>query len=384
MALGMSAADDPAFWSPAVDIDLDALCGNFRLLADAAPSAEPSAVVKCDGYGLGAVPVARALALRENCRTFFVAYPEEGARLRAGLADIAPQSVIYVFNGPRAETLQLFMQHRLTPALNSLEQAALWADAFPGAGACLHIDTGMHRLGAPYTELQAVAALKGLALDLVMSHLACSSDPDHAKNPQQLEAFEKACAQFPGVRRSLAASSGALLPAAYHYDVTRLGVGLYGGNPLDAPPSRVGPVATLTAPVVQLRDAAAGETVGYAATHAIDSPRRLAVVQLGYGDGFPRIGGGRAAAWLGGALCPVVGRISMDYMVLDVTDAPQPPVVGARAEFFGRNRLIDDAAAACLTLPYELLTGLGARVHRRYLWKNEPAQWPVRDSPGGG
>lgn len=379
----MSAAD-PAAWSPAVDVDLDALCGNFRTLAAAAPSAEPAAVVKCDGYGLGAVPVARALALRENCRTFFVAYPQEGAALRAGLADIAPQAAIYVFNGPRGIDLEVFAQHRLTPVLNSLDQARLWTDAFPGAAACLHIDTGMNRLGAPYTELQAIAALKGLALDLVMSHLACSSDPGHEKNARQRDAFEKAAALFPGVRRSLAASSGALLPSAYHFDVARLGIGMYGGNPLDAPPTRVGPVATLTAPVVQIRDAAAGETVGYAATHAFDGPRRLAVVQLGYGDGFPRIGGGRAAAWLGGALCPVVGRISMDYMALDVTDAPQPPPVGARAEMFGRNRPIDAAAAACLTLPYELLTGLGARVHRRYLWKNQPALWPARNSPGEG
>ena len=372
----------PPAWRPTVDIDLDALCANYRLLAAASPGAEPAAVVKCDGYGLRAGPIAQALALAENCRTFFVAYPEEGAALRAALGEAAAHATIYVFNGPRADTLDLFVAHRLTPILNSRDQAALWTATHPGAAAGLQVDTGMNRIGAPYTELPAIASLKGLVLNLVMSHLACSSDPAHAMNAAQLELFEKSAALFPGVRRSLAASSGALLPAAYHYDLTRLGVGLYGASPLDDRAAPIRPVARLTAPVTQLRDAAPGETVGYGATHAFDAPRRLAIVQLGYGDGFPRSGGNTAKAFAGGARCPVVGRVSMDYIALDITDAPTPVAPGDRAEFFGPNLCIDDAASSCDTIPYELLTGLGARVHRRYLWRQAPALWRAPEQAG--
>lgn len=376
------ASAQPPIWRPTVDIDLDALCANFRLLADAAAGAEPAAVVKCDGYGLRAAPIAQALALGENCQTFFVAYPEEGASLREALAGAAPHATIYVFNGPRTETLDLFAARRLTPILNSLDQARVWTAAHPGAAAGLQVDTGMNRIGAPYTELQAIASMKGLALNLVMSHLACSSDPSHEKNGAQLEAFEKAAALFPGVKRSLAASSGALLPSAYHFDLTRLGIGLYGGSPLDDRAAPIRPVARLTAPVTQLRETRRGETVGYGATHAFAAPRRLAVVQLGYGDGFPRIGGDKARAFVGGAPCPVVGRISMDYIALDVTEAPNPVSVGDRAEFFGPNLSIDEAAVSCDTIPYELLTSLGARVHRRYLWRAAPSLWRAPEQAG--
>lgn len=374
------SAQPVSVWRPTVEIDLDALCANYRMLAGAAPAAEAAAAVKCDAYGLGAAPVAQALAISEHCRTFFVAYPEEGADLRAALAEAAPTAAIYVFNGPHAETLDLFAAHRLRPILNSLDQAKLWAAAQPNAAAGLHIDTGMNRLGAPYTDLPAIAGLKGLALDLVMSHLACSSAPSHEKNARQRAAFEKAAAFFPGVKKSLAASSGALLPAEYHYDLTRLGIGLYGASPIDERDGRIRAVARLTAPVAQLREAKPGETVGYGATHAFAAPRRLAVVHLGYGDGFPRIGGNRAKAFLGGAACPVVGRVSMDYIALDVTEAPNPVGLGDRAEFFGPNHLIEEAAAACSTIPYELLTGLGGRVLRRYLWKAAPASWRAPDA----
>lgn len=362
---------------PIVEIDLDAACANFRRLADAAPGATPAAVVKCDGYGLGAAPVAEALATAEGCRTFFVAYPEEGAELRAALSSAAPDATIYVFNGPDTGSLALYVAHRLTPVLNSLDQARLWTAAHPGAGAALHIDTGMNRVGAPYTELREIAALKGLALDLVMSHLACSSDPSNPVNARQLAAFEKAAALFPGVRRSLAASSGALLPPAYHFDLTRLGVGVYGASPLDdAAQAPMRAVARLTAPVVQLREAGAGDFAGYGATRRFDAPARLAVVQLGYGDGFPRAAGNRAFAVLGGALCKIAGRVSMDMITLDVTDAPDRVQIGDRAEFFGPALPIEDAARSCGTLAYELLTGLGARVHRRYLWSKAPDGWP--------
>ncbi|MBB5519866.1 alanine racemase [Amphiplicatus metriothermophilus] len=378
------ARDDfrPPATRPLVEIDLDALCANFRTLAAASAGATPAAVVKCDGYGLGAAPVAQALAIQEKCRTFFVAYPHEGARLRAALARCAPHATIYVFNGPHEETLAAFDAHRLIPVVNSLEQARLWARARPGAPAALHADTGMNRLGAPAYELDDIAALDGLSVVLVLSHLACSSDPPHEMNPRQRALFEKAAARFPGAARSLAASSGALLPASYHFELTRLGVGLYGVSPLDIPDGRIAPVARLTAPVIQLRNVAAGESVGYARAHVFDAPRRLATLALGYGDGLPRIIGDRGAAFLGGARCPIVGRVSMDLAVLDVTEAPEPVRLGDRAELFGPRLPIEETAAACMTIGYELLTSLGGRVPRRYLWRAAPAGWRAPDDEG--
>ena len=360
----LNVASNAAADRPTVEIDIDAVCANYRLLA--APRAATAAVVKCDAYGLGAGPISRALAARERCRTFFVAYPHEGAALRAALADVAHDAVIYVFNGPHPENIALFRTQSLTPVLNTLEQAALWFADGGGLPAALHVDTGMNRLGAPVGDLEAIAAL-GLRLDLVMSHLACASDPGDAMNESQRLAFEKAAALFPGVRRSLAASGGALLGPAFHYEMIRPGVALYGISPFDTPDPRIRPVATLTAPVVQIRNVEAGATAGYGATRRFERPARLATVALGYGDGFPRASGNRAEAFLGRARCPIAGRISMDLIILDISNAPQPVEIGDRAEFFGRRVPIEEAAAACGTIGYELLTGLGGRILRRYL-----------------
>ncbi|MEO1240455.1 MAG: alanine racemase [Pseudomonadota bacterium] len=350
---------------PWVDIDLAALCANYAMIRDQAPDAQTAAVVKCDAYGLGLDAIARTLAEREKCDRFFVAYPEEGAALRKILNDSAPE--IYVFNGPLPQTMALFEASRLTPVLNSLEQAEKWSTRQPGAPAALHIDTGMNRLGAPLNEVSTIATLKGLSIDLVMSHLACASMPTDPKNKQQRDMFVGAAARFPGARLSLSASGGALISKDFHFDLIRPGIALYGGSPFDVDEPRLKPVASLRAPVVQLRQAAAGETVGYSATHHIDKPARLATVALGYGDGFPRAGSGRAEALLDNARAPVAGRISMDLTSLDVTNVKNPINTGDIATFFGDGVTLFEAAEACGTIPYELLTGLGGRVDRRYL-----------------
>ncbi len=358
---------------PQVEVDLQALCGNFRRLAAACPGAEPAAVVKCDAYGLGLAPVARALARREGCRTFFVAYAETGARLRRALREIAPEAAIYVFNGPAQDAFERYRSHRLTPILNTLDQARFWADAAPGAPAALHVDTGMNRLGLPAAEVDAASGIKGLNVALLMSHFACASRPGAPMLEDQAAAFDVVAAAFPGVPRSLAATGGALIDPAFGLEMTRLGVGLYGVGPFDGPHPDVRPVATLKAPVLQRRAIEPGESVGYDRTFVAERASELATVGLGYGDGYVRAGSNRARAFVGGALCPVVGRVSMDLAVLDVTDAPEPVRTGDLAEFFGSRILIEDAAAACGTIGYELLTGLGDRVQRRYVWGAEPA-----------
>ena len=360
--------------APSVDIDLQALCANIEAIARATPDAEAAAVVKCDAYGLGLAPVARALALKQNCESFFVAYAETGAALRGALQDIAPASDIYIFNGPTNDTLTHYRINKLIPILNTLEQATLWASVFPGAPAALHVDTGMNRLGLDPDELGALQKISGLNITLIMSHFACASTPGAPMLDRQYAAFKEIAAHFPEARASLASTGGALINADYGFDLTRLGVGLYGVGPFDGPHDQIKPVARLTAPVLQTRRVPAGESAGYDCTVTFDTERTLATVALGYGDGFPRAGSNRAHAYIGVAPCPVVGRISMDLIILDVTDAPRAVAPGDRAEFFGSNLPIEEAAAACGTIGYELLTGLGARIDRRYFWGEEAAE----------
>lgn len=367
-------------FNPLLEIDLAALCRNYRKLADATPEAEAAGVVKCDAYGLGAAAVGRALMRQEKCRSFFVAYSEEGALLRKALG---PAADIYVFNGPFEPYIEAYRRHRLIPVINTLDQARLWASAMHDAPAAIHFDTGMRRLGLSPRDADALPGLADLKIALVMSHLACASDPSHPMNARQRELTMKIAARFPDARVSLSSSGGALIGAPNDFNMTRIGVGLYGVNPFDAGATPVEPVARLTAPVIQVQEIDAGETVGYGATFTAGRKSVLATVSLGYGDGYPRAGSNRAAAVLCGVRCPIAGRVSMDLIVLDATAAPQRPQIGDRAEFFGPALPIDEAAAHCGTIGYELLTGvgglarphsaLGVRVERRYLWNGAPA-----------
>lgn len=366
--------------NPTLEVDLAAICANYRRLAAAAPNAETAAVVKCDAYGLGVGPVTRVLLAETNCRTFFVAYSEEGAELRE-IVGAGPE--IFVFNGPFANTLSLYSEHALTPVLNSLEQASLWTKYFPDMPAALHVDTGINRLGFSAKEAVRAKQIKTLNIATVMSHLACASDRAHPMNAAQRKDFLDVAALFPNAKTSLAASGGVLISPQFACDIVRLGVGLYGVEPHDEGGADLHPAARLRAPVLQIHDLAAGEAVGYGATYRATAPRKLATIALGYGDGYPRTGSNKGVAIVGGARCPVVGRVSMDLIVLDVTDCRGPVRIGDTAEFFGPSLPIEEAAEACGTIAYELLTnigglarerrGLGGRVHRRYLFDGAPA-----------
>lgn len=352
--------DTPA--APAVDIDLDALAANYRFVRAAVAPAECAGVVKCDGYGLGAVETARTL-VGEGCRSLFVTYPVEATTLRAALG---PGAAIHVFNGIDPSSAGPLRDAGSVPVLNTLEQARLWKQVAPASAATLHVDTGMNRLGLPLAEVAEVARLS-LRIETVMSHLASPAPVESPQSERQRLHFEEAAAAFPDARRSLSASGGAMMPRRFHYDLVRPGIALYGASPFDAPDPRLRPVARLTAPVVQLREINAGETVGYGATFAATKRMRLATVALGYGDGLPRAAGSRGSAFLGGALRPILGRVSMDLIVLDVSGAGAI-AIGDRAEFFGPNHPAEQAAAAAGTMAYELFTGLGRRVARRY-WR---------------
>lgn len=364
--MALMAGTDTSFLedrvSPRLVIDLDAAARNFQSLAGRAPGAETAAAVKAQAYGLGAAQIARRL-VREGCRSFFVATPEEGADLRRALG--GGEADIWVFNGYRADMRGLFSDHRLGAVLNCEADlnAALEAPAGPVA---LHMDTGMNRLGLPANQAAALTGDQRDALDLrlVMSHLSCAEDRDAAMNAAQLRRFTDIAAHFPGVRRSLANTGGVLLGEEYHFDLTRPGIGLYGATAQPHEDHGLEPVVRLEAPVLQLRTLEPGDPVGYGAAYVADRPRLAATVAAGYADGLPRALSGSGYARFNGAKAPILGRVSMDLTVLDVTDCETAVREGAPAIFLGED--LDEIAATAGTLPYEILTGLGRRAARVY------------------
>lgn len=335
-------------------IDLDALRGNWRSLNEMT-SCETAAVVKADGYGLGAARVARALA-REGARRFFVAIAEEGTALRDALG---PGPEICVFSGHMSGDTDMIGDLSLTPMINSIDQMLRHVEALPGAPFGIQLDSGMNRLGMEPAEW---SALRDIALAqnpvLIMSHLACADEPDHEMNAQQLHAFREMTDGI-DAPRSLSATGGILLGSDYHFDLTRPGIGLYGGLPfVDARP-----VATLEIPVIQIRDLEPGETVGYGNTFTATRPSRIATIAGGYADGIHRIMGPKASLMAGEARCPIVGRISMDLIGVDVTDARDVPDT---LELLGQHQSVDTLAEWAGTIGYEILTSLGARYNRVY------------------
>lgn len=345
--------------SARLTIDLDALARNYAFLRDTA-GVEAAPAVKADGYGLGAMEVSRRL-LAEGARTFYVARLAEGEQLRAALG---PGPAIQVLDGATAGAAERLLASDLTPVINSLEQASRWRAEGQGRPVVLHVDTGMNRLGVTLAEARGLEGWS--AVELVMSHLACSGQPDHPLNARQLAAFREARALFPAARASLAASGGIFLGPDYAFDQVRPGVSLFGGGPRDVVDPRIQPVATFEAPILQVRDVPPGETVGYGGAFETTRPTRIAIVAAGYADGVLRSSHPRGAVWFDGARRPMLGRVSMDLIAIDVSDAftARP---GAMVEVIGQNLPIDDAAAAAGTTAYELLTRLSPRAERRWI-----------------
>jgi alanine racemase len=338
-------------------VDTSAIAENWRFFRKRAPNAAVAAVVKADAYGLGAAAASKALA-EAGARVFFTATSAEALDVRRALGD-GPQ--ILVLNGPTETDVGVIAQAKLTPVLNSLAQIKLW-DA--RGRAALHVDTGMNRLGIGPEELpQAAMALKDTSLALVMSHLACSSDVKHEMNAVQRARFVDAASLFPKAPLSIAATGGALIGADYHFDLIRIGVGLYGSGSLDANNPTLAVAATIDAPILQVRDAEAGETFGYGATTKAGKKMRTATVAIGYADGFLRSLGRRGYGVLDGKRLPILGRVSMDLTIVDVTDAPAA-APGATVEFLGPNAPLDDVARLAGTAAYEILTTFAGTVRR--------------------
>ena len=337
-------------------VDLAALRANYRTLAATAPGA--GAVVKADGYGLGARRIAGALR-QEGCMDFFVATVAEGMDLSGRLAEAR----IYVFSGPMdADDAACMAANGLTPVLNDLAQVDLWR-RHRHLPAAVHVDTGMHRLGFDPIGFDP-APFDGLLVTLVLSHLANAEERGDPASDRQAERFAALTRLFPRARSSLGNSAGVL--SGIRSDVARAGIALYGGNPFSTGRSPMRPVATLEARVVGLRTVVAGEPVGYGGTFRPARDACIAILGAGYADGIPRAMSNRGTVAYQGQRLPVVGRVSMDLMHVDVTAAQTPVAVGHWLEVFGRTVRIDDFAAAAATIPYEVLTGIGPRVVRDY------------------
>jgi alanine racemase len=356
-------------------IDLTALARNWQRLADRVGEATATAaVVKADGYGIGIEPAAEALA-EAGCHTFFVALPDEGVRLRRTVRDAA----IYVLNGILPGSADVLVANDLRPVLGSMLEVAAWAEMRESGvdtGAAIHVDTGMNRLGLTVSEARALAEeerglIATIRPSLLMSHLACADTPDHPLNRRQLTAFRAVCALLPNIPASLANSGGIFLGRDYHFDLVRPGVALYGGVAVRDAENPMEPVVTLEATVLQVREVKRGDTVGYGATEATARASRVAIVGIGYADGYHRRAGSsdtRAGArvHVRGRYAPLIGRISMDLMAIDVTDVPGV-ARGDAVELIGPHVPVDEVAGHAGTIGYEILTSLGRRYERAYV-----------------
>jgi alanine racemase len=346
--------------SATLEVDLSALRANYHRLRTRHAKHAVAAVVKADAYGLGVAMVSRTL-WDEGCQEFFVATLEEGITLRAAL----PDARIGVFSGVQAGEEKAFALHALMPVLNSPEMVARWKGAGHKAQV-VHVDTGMTRLGLTTTQTRELAPALAGDSPLVISHLACANTPQHEKNAEQLSRFAEALAFFPSSRASLANSAGVFLPSEFHFDVARPGCALYGINPAEGD-NPMQHVATLSAPVIQMRTLDRDETVGYGATYAAPKGSHIAVVALGYADGFFRSLGGVAFAYLAGVRVPVVGRVSMDMVALDASALSEAQLAAAtRAQFINAQQTVDAVADMAGTIGYEVFTRIGNRVQRLY------------------
>jgi alanine racemase len=358
-----------------LSIDLGALARNWRALDKVSAGALTSAVVKADAYGTGTEMAGKALHAA-GARFFFVATPDEGIVLRAAV----PEAHIFVLDGLYPGAANLYVRQNLMPVISSMAMLEEWLakclernEAYPSA---FHFDTGMNRLGFRLNEAALVRERTeklGYSPQMVMSHLACADQPSHEKNRTQLALFGSVMTHFPGIPASLANSAGLMSGRDYHFQMVRPGIALYGGRAVNGRKNPMVPVVTLHVPILQVKEARTGETVGYGATHSLSRDSRLAIIGHGYADGFFRSlsasnarPGGKVA--IRGQICPVIGRISMDLTIVDITDLGHDiPDPGEGAEVLGKLIGIDDQADAGGTIGYEILTSLKGRYSRTYI-----------------
>lgn len=368
-------------------VDLDTIIANWRKLEKTAVPAECSAVIKADAYGCGAEQVARALN-KAGCKTFFVATIEEASKVRAAV----PEPAIYVLGGYFQNTGEHYAQINCRPVIGDLNELAEW-DVFCRrtgwtGGAAIHIDTGMNRLGLTLAEAQAIIPRINAGdhgITLVMSHLVSAEQLNSPVNAKQLAAFRGIASEFSGVPAALANSSGVFLGAPFQFDMVRPGAALYGVNPTPEADNPMQPVVDLKARIVQIRNIERGESVGYGGTWTARRPTKLAIIAVGYADGYFRAASSNdgtrgAEVIVAGKRCPVAGRVSMDLIAIDITDLPPNAARrGHMVTLLGEGITVDELAHHFGTIGYEVLTSLGRRYARIYKGGNvvEPLARPA-------
>ena len=338
-----------------LQINIKALQDNWRAL-NALSTTETGAVVKADAYGLSAGPIAAALH-DAGARSFFIAVAEEGKAVRAA---VGAEAKIFVFSGHMAGDTKIIKDQNLIPLLNSVDQILRHFKLLRRHAFGIQLDTGMNRLGLEVEEWHALRdIILPLAPRLVMSHLSCADEPDHPMNEAQYLTF-KDMTKGIDAPLSLAATGGILLGSGYHFDMTRPGIGLYGGLPF----KDASPVVTLSIPVIQTRTVEIGEVVGYANSWIAKEQCRIATLSAGYADGLIRAMSNAGFLFSEGIKCPIIGRVSMDLIGVDVTDLKHDP-----KELFILNetQTVDHLAQSAGTIGYEILTSLGHRYKRAYI-----------------
>jgi alanine racemase len=357
--------------STLITIDLDALAANYRFCREQIQPASCAVVVKADAYGLGIRKIAPALR-EAGCRQFFTATHREGVTLRALLPDVE----IYVFEGVTKRSRAACCDHNLVPVLITPAHSALWADKARTLGrplpAIIHIDTGMTRLGFGEEELDELLErsedLDWLDTTYVMTHYACADESGASKTQEQLDRFNRLRRRLRPAPTSVGNSAGALLGGDFSGDMTRVGIALFGGNPYQGAMPPLKPVLRVQSRILQLREITEGTAVGYGATYTAKSSTRIATVGIGYADGYPWSLGNRGIASLDGHRVPVVGRVSMDLITLDVTGVPDERVQpGCMVDLIGPDISLEEVAERAGTINYEILTRLGQRARRKYL-----------------
>ena len=356
-------------------VDLGAIIRNWQALDKVSAGALTGAAVKADGYGVGIIAASKAL-FAAGARFFFVATPDEGLAVRAAL----PEAYIFVLNGLHPGSAALYVAERLMPVLNSLPMLEEWMVACLGRNealpAALHFDTGMNRLGFRLNETSVVKRMcdeVGYAPQMIMSHLACADQPQHEKNRTQLALFSSVISQFPGIPASLANSAATMTSRDMHFQMVRPGIALYGGRAVNGRRNPMVPAVRLEVPILQVREGKTGESVGYGATYTLARDSRIAVIGIGYADGFLRSLSGSnqhqgGKAYVRGRVVPVIGRVSMDMCELDITDLGNDiPLPGEMVEVLGEHVSVDDQADAGNTIGYEMLTSLKGRYSRTYV-----------------
>jgi len=355
-----------------LSINLKALADNYSLFQETiGEGRDVAGVVKANAYGLGLQPIVETL-IDLGCPQFFVASLEEALSLRAIHKNVPVAVLGGLFNGAEED----YITHNITPVLNTPDDIARWSkiakDKNSPLAGILHFDTGMNRLGLSKEEahelIENPQRLEGVNLQYVMTHFACADEKDHPLTKKQAHDFANLAQHFPNAKKSLANSPGLFVDAAYHYDMVRPGFALYGGNPTPHTNNPMRSVVDLSVRILQIRLCKKGQTIGYGAGHLFEKDTPTATVALGYADGFLRSASSKATLYFNGQPCPVLGRVSMDLVTIDLSNIKGAmPKQGDALEILGENQSVDDLAAAAGTIGYEILTSLGSRYAREYI-----------------